>query len=232
MNQQDRERIQQIITQRDIRWLVHFTPLENLTSIVENGLYSRSYIENDPDENNIINGICLDNLRADGRRNGICLSLSFPNHFMFYCHRRDYPTNWAVILLDINLILEIEDREIQFFPTNSANARFRYINNRTLETANAFEALFAEPIQNKRNGLLYRHPALLPKDPTDVQAEIMIEEHIERQYIRGVAINNRELIRGYTQRYPDIEFFYDSVYNVQRGLFLKREDCRQRGLEI
>jgi hypothetical protein len=76
--------IQQICDERDIETLVHFTRVENLSSILQNGLLSRKALEtsgqqflfNDPD-------------RIDGHKEAICLSISFPNYKMFYPIRED-----------------------------------------------------------------------------------------------------------------------------------------------
>lgn len=212
MNAQDRERIRQIMQERNIQRIFHFTPIQNLNSILENGLYSHYYIVNDPDENNIIIGHCLDRIRADGRIDGICLSLEFPNDIMLYKRMKDYDTDWVLIGLDINLILEIQDRQIQFFQTNAANARFRNIDNASLETAMAFEGLFADAVSNKRDGILYRPCNLPAYYPTDVQAEIMITRHIEKKYIQAVIFNNQNLCEYYQTKYPSYTFHYSNYW--------------------
>ncbi|MDK4530052.1 DarT ssDNA thymidine ADP-ribosyltransferase family protein [Kingella kingae] len=213
MNARDREKIGQIIAERNIKYLVHFTPLENLDSILQNGLYSRYYIEYDPDSSNIINGVCLDNVRADNRKNGICLSVQFPNQKMFYSHRQKFGGEWAVIALDIKLILEIEDRQIQFFSTNSANAIFRQYDDKWLESSEAFEAMFAKMVENK-NGILHRSPFIDSYYTTDVQAEVMVAKHIEKKYILAIALDKPELVKQYDGLYnqnkenPVYEFEY------------------------
>ncbi|EFJ2279524.1 DUF4433 domain-containing protein, partial [Escherichia coli] len=57
--------IQEIIQQRNIRSLFHFTHSDNLTSILDNGLMSRSELDNEYN--------CNDEERIDGHPDAICL---------------------------------------------------------------------------------------------------------------------------------------------------------------
>lgn len=66
--------IQEIIQQRNIRSLFHFTHSDNLTSILDNGLMSRSELDNENNEYNY-----NDEERIDGHPDAICLSVSYPN---------------------------------------------------------------------------------------------------------------------------------------------------------
>ena len=77
--------IQQVIENRQIKGLVHFTRLENLVSILHNGIVPRSYLF---DDNIPITGMVNDALRLDGKQHGSCFSISFPNWKMFYSYRK------------------------------------------------------------------------------------------------------------------------------------------------
>lgn len=218
MNTTEHSTIQQIVTQRQIQHLFHFTPLDNLDSILSNGLCSRSYLHQKG-----THGVYLDNVRADGKLDFISLSVSFPNYRMFYTRRKnDERITWAVISLSPSLLWEITDREIQFFDTNAAYQKFRDVSDESLQSADAFASLFADSITNK-DGQLARDNRLLPKDPTDVQAEIMVERHIETRYIGKIFLNNQTMVNELSQQYPNFEFA------LAPQLFNQREYSRQNG---
>lgn len=219
MNAAERSQIQQIVEQKQIQHLFHFTPLDNLASILENGLCSRNGML----LHDAIDGVCLDNVRADNKLDFISVSVSFPNSSMFFARRQNNERTWAVISLSPSLLWEITDREIQFFDTNAAYQKFRGMSDKELQSADAFLSLFADSITNKKDGILTRDNRLLPKDPTDVQAEIMVERYIETRYINKIFFNNQNIVNELSQQYPNLEF------GVASQLFNNREYSRQNG---
>ena len=80
--------IQQICDERNIETLVHFTRVENLSSILQNGLLSRKALEI-LEETRGQQFLFNDRKRKDGHKDAICLSISFPNYQMFYPIRED-----------------------------------------------------------------------------------------------------------------------------------------------
>ena len=71
--------IEKVVNERDIRWLMHFTRIENLESILENGLLPRNSFERLD-----IEPLTNDSLRLDGFLEAISLSIQSPNYKMFY----------------------------------------------------------------------------------------------------------------------------------------------------
>ena len=214
----EREQIRQIIQDREIKHLFHFTPVDNLDSILEKGLKSRAAITQNPDE--YPNVIYPDEKRIDGRKNGICLSVSFPNHYLLQAYREREEHDWAIIVLDINLILEAQDREILFFQTNAASGRLKRMSNDSLKSPDAFQSLFAYEVQLHNLSSLLRSVNLPKRYPTNVQAEVMVTDYIECDYIKGVIFNNNdELIKTYYEKWSEhYKFYYDE------GFFSNRED--------
>ena len=104
------------IRNRNISSLYHFTKLNNLKSILDNGLLSVKYLKesNTKYMNN-------DNLRLDKVLNGISLSISYPNYRMFYKYR-SLPENcgviWCVIELNPQLLI---DKDCIFYTSNAAS---------------------------------------------------------------------------------------------------------------
>ena len=112
--------LQQICTERHIRTLIHFTRIENLSSILQQGLLGRSFLEKrgQPFEWN-------DEQRLDAHKEAVCLSISFPNYQMFFSVReRKKKANeandsqWIVLLLDANILWELD---CAFFQENAAS---------------------------------------------------------------------------------------------------------------
>ncbi len=209
--------IQDVMNDKGLKYLVHFTNILNLDSILENGLYSNEELDS-----NKIDAHTNDEHRLEELEDGICLSLTFPNSRMFYsCRQRDQSTKWCVLVLDIDILHE---KECLFFDTNAAFGKFRKVDLKSLATAQALDDLFANEIQNK-DGLLKRSNNLLANDTTDVQAEVICLEHIEPRYIQGAIFNTNDLKDKYQKNYPNRKFV---SHQNRWGVFDDRENARVR----
>lgn len=207
--------IQAIIDNKGLKYLVHFTNVLNLDSILKNGLYS-----NEDLDRNKIDAHTNDEYRLEELEDGICLSIKFPNSRMFYsCRQRDQSTKWCVLVLDISILYE---KECLFFDTNAAFGKFRNVDLEYLASAQALDGLFANEIQNK-DGLLQRSNSLLTNDTTDVQAEVICMEHIEPKYIQGAIFNSNDLMSLYGNNYPDKKFI---SHQGKWGVFDNRINAR------
>ncbi|WP_373700856.1 DarT ssDNA thymidine ADP-ribosyltransferase family protein [Neisseria dentiae] len=210
-----------ILHERNIRYLCHFTRLENLESILKHGLYPRTQIFNqdlNPDVRSNIQGIFNDTVRADNKMNAICLSISFPNSKMFYklrCEQGD--TQWAVIVLNAQVLL---DKDCAFYPTNAANNCVRHLPIENFQGDNALNALFNEADEERQ--------PLLPKDPTDVQAEVLVFEQIEPSYIVGCVFNSDDLRDKYSNKFSNYQF--ESTWR-KWGVFDDRFQARKHGFK-
>lgn len=210
--------IQAIINNKGLKYLVHFTNVLNLDSILKNGLYS-----NEDLDRNKIDAHTNDEHRLEELEDGICLSIKFPNSRMFYsCRQRDQSTKWCVLVLDISILYE---KKCLFFDTNAAFGKFRNVDLKYLASAQALDGLFANEIQNK-DGLLQRFNSLLTNDTTDVQAEVICMEHIEPKYIQGAIFNSNDLMSLYGTNYPDKRFV---SHQGRWGVFDNRNNARANG---
>ncbi|CEL29045.1 DarT ssDNA thymidine ADP-ribosyltransferase family protein [Pseudomonas sp. A1230] len=160
--------IQQIVQDRKIEYLIHFTRTSNLTSILVNGLIPRSILQD-----NRIQFVHNDDHRFDERENRTCLSISFPNCKMFYPMTLNYPADdWAVIRLSPNILWELD---CLFTETNAATRYIKETPDNALRGAVALEKLFAgEEIRQQQQ--------LKSFDTTDVQAEVMVSGIIPPNY--------------------------------------------------
>lgn len=206
--------IENIIGSRGIKNFCHFTPIGNLENILNNGLYPRDYIDD-----NIPDAIWTDNERLESMRNGVCLSISFPNYKMFYSKRmqRKDIESWAVILLDPKKV--ILNHDCAFFQTNSAFSGNKNRPSSKFKTSNAFLSLFDEEVET-RNGVVTREDYLKDKFPTDVQAEIVVFDHILPDSIKGCFLQNGDLLKHFEEKFTQFGFKTASNENPAFG---KRE---------
>ncbi|MFV2948997.1 DarT ssDNA thymidine ADP-ribosyltransferase family protein [Pseudomonas japonica] len=173
--------VQQVVKRRGIEHLIHFTRTSNLTSILTNGLISRSTLQN-----NRMQFSYNDDSRYDQREDRTCLTITFPNCKMFYPMTLNYPADdWAVIRLSPSILWELD---CLFTETNAATRYIRDTADEELRGAIALEKLFAN--EEVRNEL-----RLNSYDTTDVQAEVMVSGTIPPHYIIDLNFNHQYKIK-------------------------------------
>lgn len=211
--------IKDILRERDIKYLCHFTKVGNLESIFGNGLCPRCDLhdeETNPDSK--IVGIVNDQFRYDNHTDANCLSLSFPNSKMFYRFREGDDSEWVVIFFDAAYILL--NKNCAFYPTNAASNHVRFQDVSNFQSALAFQQLFAGD-QDCRQ-------CLLPKDPTDVQAEVLVFDRIEESSIVGCVVSSDNVKENLEREFPDYEFLSTQG---RWGVFDDRLNARKNGFE-
>jgi hypothetical protein len=161
-----------------IPFLIHFTRVGNLSSIMKNGIYPIGRAD-EIDEKPEINDL----YRWDGKRNSTSVSIAFPNAPMFYKYRMGNPdVDWVVLVLDPSIIL---DKSCAFCRHNAADGRISNLQLSELKTIDAFKGVY-DPIE----GLESREEQKLKAcDPTDVQAEILVFDVIVPKYIAGAVFD-------------------------------------------
>ena len=158
-----------IIQNRDIRHIYHFSPINNTSSILNTGIYSREKCDNENIDIEI-----TDPNRFDNELNRISTSISFPNYRM-RC-RLEY-SGFNLVIYDINPRILLSKLDTQFYHTNAANAIFQGIDKSTLTTNEALNGLFS-PVN--------REPGLYRNYTTDPQAEVLIDTEIPNSFIDGI----------------------------------------------
>jgi len=195
--QKERQKIKQIIIDRQIKHLVHFTRLENLTSILKHGLVPVSL-----QEQRGIRSVKNDKERREGRKDCTSCSVEFPNYQMFYSYRMNNPEfTWVVLIIDANILL-VDFRDIYFSYTNAArahqktNRRFHWF-----RSPEEFEAMFSQPCMlYTQNNFSREQQSISDNMPTDPQAEILISDIIDPQYINRVCFNDKDDLSSYLSR--------------------------------
>lgn len=171
--------IQAYSQERAIPYLVHFTRLTNLASILQHGLCAVS-------EHGTLGTrpVINDELRLDGHLDGTSLSIGFPNYQMFYKYRQIPNTEWVVLGIDPRVMWT---KDCGFCQRNAATNGMAQQSLDNLRRLTAFQGMFDEI-----EGLDTRQEQKLKtSDPTDPQAEVLVFDKIEPDLIFGVAFNNR-----------------------------------------
>jgi hypothetical protein len=163
--------IRALVRERKIPYLVHFTPKNNLDSILSDGLLSR----------NALIGrqfTATDEHRTDGWLDWISLSLSFPNYKMFYPKRNQLQEvdGWVVLLIRSDVLWELE---CKYFLTNAASSEMRAFPEEYWSSCKALKDMFGQDEYRKGIPTWYT---------TDPQAEVMVKEQIPINFIRKVVV--------------------------------------------
>ena len=178
------EQIKQQVEMRGIKWLVHFTHLQNVNSILKHGIMPRRETEQlDRTLDKEWDFIFPDSSRAD-EKNASCLSIMFPNNEMLWHKRKQYPDEyWVFLLLKPDVLWECD---CAFYSTNAASTGLRHKPVADFKTIAAFEAMFASEVKKETTSeikTITRPEGLKPYLPTDVQAEVLVFNTIAPSYI-------------------------------------------------
>lgn len=211
----EREKIQAAALAKKIPLLVHFTRAENVQSIMENGLLPVSMARE-----NGIKPVVNDEMRLDGRMNGTSLSIAFPNGSLFYRFRNDNPgVDWVILAISNSVLWS---KEVLFCRHNAADCRISNLSSDELRTADAFAAMFdeAEGIETRAS------QGLKDFDPTDVQAEALVMEPIEPEFILGALFNDSIAKERYSNHFGKRKLL---VHQGRKGFFANRTYYRKFG---
>jgi ssDNA thymidine ADP-ribosyltransferase, DarT len=210
-----REKIQAIALAKKVPFLVHFTRSENIPSIMQHGLVPMS-IANDIGLKPTIN----DQLRLDGRLNGTSLSISFPNGQLFYRLRKENPdTAWAVLAISASVLWS---KDVLFCRHNAADTRVSKVSSDTLRQAETFTSLFEE-LEGVESRL---EQGIKDCDPTDVQAEALVMEPIEPEFILGALFNDKATLDAFTPHFGKRKLI---LHEGRKGVFANRTYYRKFG---
>jgi hypothetical protein len=173
---------QKTIADREIEYLIHFTPTINLLSIFEQDkLLSRALLESfDIDQTDIFDYIeFTDEIRFDDK-SYINLSIQYPNSFLFNRFREktknDLHINWCVLKIDKKYIYQ---KDTLFSVTNAANS-YNKRNIGVTGDIDKFRKLYENSLQivTSYNSRTITRNNLKSKYPTDEQAEVLIKNQI------------------------------------------------------
>lgn len=207
--------IQKICQMHGIEELVHFTHIANLTSILQYGLLGRTQLESmswvEPPKYNDIH-------RLDGQREAICLSITFPNYKMFYKYSFNNRSDWVVLLLKPSILWELDCKFYQEnAASNNAKENTTEIRTQARKQPEALKKLFSD------YGRIKREILEIPNNfTTDPQAEVLVFNQIDTQYINAVHFYNLNIGNRWAKQNPGN--FLQSFYGECRYYFSPRQD--------
>lgn len=206
--------IAEVIRERCITQLVHFTWYSNLPCILERGLLPRNQAEKLSPPATL-----TDPKRLDRRRSALCLSITDPNTVMLHAKCLSDPAalrKWVILAIQPGVLCT---HDCSFFARNAAckefdlgDARFDLIEPHEVvfakadrrcgrHTAAALRGMFADEVGEWSRGGL----GLLPNRTTDPQAEVLVRDVIAPELItRVIVYDDRvgEWVLGLGSRLP------------------------------
>jgi hypothetical protein len=200
--------LEDAIKRRGVAYLVHFTRVENIESIMRMGLV--------PVESLLhcgIKHIHNDKRRIDNYPNANCFSIMHCNYKLlyFYCSGVEY-NKYAVMYYDANLLLH---HKVGFFPTNAARCRAKHVYSNG--KSEAFERMFME--LDPAMGTTRAELGLKDYFPTDPQSEALVFGQVSNSFLRGVFFYDKESMERYERYIPgSIDVFYS------KNAFRERHD--------
>jgi hypothetical protein len=171
--------IQRVCHERGITELVHFTRVQNLIGILQEGLVGRDALKTLKVEDAQVN----DHQRMDGYEEAVCLSIGLPNYRMFYRYRRNKPEDWIVLALKPSLLWELD---CAFFWENATSSNAFEVPLMARKQAAALRAMFADTSDASRQTLKLPSHYL-----TDPQAEVLVFEPIPPSCLERVHFHSQ-----------------------------------------
>jgi hypothetical protein len=178
-----RDAIRAYCAARRIDALVHFTRLENLAGILADGILPRSTLEGQARR-----VIFNDDIRTDGHKNAVCLSVSFPNYKMFYKYRlADQTAMWAILLIRADVLWELD---CAFCWANAACSAISRLPLAVLKASSSLEKLFAEHCEV--SGISRAACSLPDCYPTNPQAEVLAFSGVPLSYVTAARFKDQD----------------------------------------
>jgi len=208
-----RQAIQNHATALQVPYLLHFTRIENLSSILGHGLYPRARVA-ELGAAPVVN----DQYRWDGHTDSSSLSIGFPNCQMLYRYRMaDEASEWAILVINPAVLWV---KECAFCRHNAADGRISSQQLTDLTTPEAFIGMFEEI-----EGLEARSDQKLkPFDPTDVQGEVLVFDVIEPSLIYAVVFQTEAARDRYADHTGERKVY---IHPNSKGMFATRNYVRK-----
>lgn len=177
--EKEKEIIYKYLEQREVNFLVHFTPISNLPSILKYGILPRSELNA-----RRIHADTPDKDRLDNRLDYSSFSIAFPNYKVFFNKRCTTQYQYAVLIIDPQIILDLPLSAISYLPGNAASNKINNAENYI--GIDAVKALYSPTVQIGETIYTREQMGIPDHYPTNPQAEVFIRSAIKPQYIRSI----------------------------------------------
>ena len=198
------QEIESILKKRNIKALFHVTRIENLESIMKNGIVPRSSLPESAFTN--------DKYRYDGKTNCNCLSVGRPNSKYFTRQINDSTEDLIYICLSIHPSILFDEKTKYYCHHNAATKSIsKDLAEGNLNTSNDLEYMFDKVVEATRsNGetiRITRENNIPAYYPTSIQAEILYQGIIDTKHIMNVDFpseqslkRNSNILKKYSKR--------------------------------
>lgn len=193
------------LRKRGVKSLIHFTPVDNLDKILQEGLKPSRYIDNQKFVNN--------RTKRGINKDFVSLSIEYPNYMYLNSLIEKY--NIEMVILVVSLCVLI-DREIEIHKSNPALPRWG--------KAYTIGDLFFDD---------YRFKDLPLRYPTDPRAEVRVKGNISSSSIQKIYFqsSNNEKFDQYRYRYKNIIIKENKEIFLPRLDSFHWKEIRMKGLD-
>ncbi len=174
----------EFILRRKIKKLIHFTNIQNLESILNNGILTRNIL----DEKNIVYKY-TDEKRFDGRPDCTCLSIEYPNSKMLHYKKYNSLNKYVMIVLDAESILSNNLKKYYVY-INAANSNAAYLLTSDILTSPRYLKNMFLPSVSDTKYTYEREDTDPDFITTNPQAEILINGCIDTTDIMEIHFSN------------------------------------------
>lgn len=164
------EKYLSILRKHNIKYFYHFTSINNLDSILLNGICNRAYMDKIG-----IKYFYTDENRFDNQMGCVSLSLDFANKSMLLYKQKRLSTDWVIIQLNAEKVLTDFYNNIYYCKYNASSPSVIKIlneNKKYLKTSYAFNNMFDE------TGKL------------NFQAELLLEGNVSCDYFHNIYVDS------------------------------------------
>jgi hypothetical protein len=211
--------IKKLVKKKQIKFLMHFTRVENLSSILKHGLLSRYEVES-----NHMGSLVTDSSRLDGYTSAVNLSISFPNYSMFYSKRQNMGGDWVVLFINPEVLYK---KPCYFYSKNAACFAYDGLDDRSSGTH--FQDMFSDLAINNLGNIVSRDDLSLPCSyPTNPQSEVLVFSKLIPAMIMGVVFLSTTTRSNYFMCNSDNSNVqpYISKSRANQFFFSSRQDWR------
>lgn len=189
---EEQEKIMGYLKQRHVTELVHFTPVENLESILRNGLVPQNQAV-------CYGGKCTDPDRFDGHKDTISLSVTIQNDLMMK-EKVQKGFKLAILYIDVGVLLSISEKRIGFYPKNAALSEYRdsLLNHTGVEH---LKEMFGKNIKDRYRE--YTRDGMDENYPTHPQAEILFGGVIPIRCIKRISAQGNAVDQSIIDKFKE-----------------------------
>ena len=190
------------LQRRRITKLFHFTHVDNLDSIFENGFQTRQFLNE-----TATTYFASDNDRLDGFLESISFSIGKPNSLLL--SDKNFKLDHKMVLLEVsanNLLTQ----SFAALPSNAAKGYFQDVLSKDHSRFLGIRGLAGMYLNEE----LRRKASLPLEEPTDIQAEILFFEPIDNSKILGMHVperfpeSDRDKVTKIMSKYPNLRCDY------------------------